>query len=528
MCGRARCTLSPDAVTRATGARPAWRDQHLYSPSFNVAPGTFLPVVVRAPVSAPHSASPRAASASAKMAPGELEVAGNGCAEAEGGEADGRAQEDAGGARGKEEAAEGEDHAAGERGEAAEGRWEEQAEGAVEERAEGEGEVQVMKWGLIPSFSSKAQPPDHYRMFNARCESLHEKASFRRLLPARRCLVLLDGFYEWKKEGSKKQPFYIHMSDERPMVMAGLFDRWTNAQGDELFTFTIVTTAASQRLQWLHDRMPAILASQHHMSAWLHGKLSGPHSIASLCAPYNHPDLVWHAVTPQVGKPSFDGPQCVQAIPLKPAVASTPITQFFARKRQKVPAINAGGSGGVERQEVDVGAVREGHGVKCEEGGSRMKDAEETAVQEAQDEIGVRDGEGSRASEGGEKEQPKGDCEGDEEHDDCQDNCQGAEGVNRRENGLGEGLVPATPLPQDARVHASLPSTQPEQQISGSTLASLVVSTLTSSKLASPVSTKRHQQGARGLRPAPKRRKGSSEAAESDNQMSIRRFFKVP
>ncbi|CAI5477741.1 unnamed protein product [Closterium sp. Yama58-4] len=307
-----------------------------FRPSFNVAPGTFLPVV-RAAASATPSASQHAASASAKLAPAESEGAAESCAEAEEAHEEGRAQEEAGEERVKggeaeqehQAEGEGEEQAEEERKGQAEGKREgkgqaqwEQAEGERKGQAEGEErEVQVMKWGLVPSFCSKAQPPDHFRMVHGRYEGRGKDADTTCSQFNMGCLLTPPSypspdarFYEWKKEGSKKQPFYIHMSDGRPMVMAGLFDCWRDAQGERLFTFTIVTTAASQRLQWLHDRMPAILPSQHHITAWLHGKLSGPDAITQCCSPYNHPDLVWHAVTPEVGKPAFDGPQCVQPV----------------------------------------------------------------------------------------------------------------------------------------------------------------------------------------------------------------------
>ncbi|CAI5489533.1 unnamed protein product [Closterium sp. Naga37s-1] len=354
-------------------------------------------------------------------------------------------------------------------------------------------------------------------MFNARCESLHAKPSFRRLLPSQRCIVLLEGFYEWKKEGSKKQPFYIHMNDGRPMVMAGLFDCWTNAQGERLFTFTIVTTASSQRLQWLHDRMPAILPSQHHVAAWLHGKLSGPDAITHLCSPYNHPDLLWHAVTPEVGKPAFNGPQCVQPISLKPALSSTPITQLFARKRQKTPPTDAVGTGGVDKQEAEAGegALEEGHRVKGEEGGSG-EEKQLAGVQEAPVEAGAGADEGDGASE----EQAKGGSSANE--------TQEGAGEQRSERGVVEELLPVTPLPQDMRAHASQSSTQSEQHPPAPASAPPVAATVILPR-ASPVveattaseggsSERRTDAGLAGERPAQSARGDGSArrpAAES-------------
>lgn len=112
--------------------------------------------------------------------------------------------------------------------------------GAVRARPAGGGDggsaqdgsvIQCMKWGLVPSFTGKTEKPDHFRMFNARSESVKEKASFRRLIPKNRCLVAVEGFYEWKKDGSKKQPYYIHFQDHRPLVFAALYDMWTNSDG---------------------------------------------------------------------------------------------------------------------------------------------------------------------------------------------------------------------------------------------------------------------------------------------------------
>uniref|UniRef100_A0A7N2MLC0 Embryonic stem cell-specific 5-hydroxymethylcytosine-binding protein n=1 Tax=Quercus lobata TaxID=97700 RepID=A0A7N2MLC0_QUELO len=91
-----------------------------------------------------------------------------------------------------------------------------------------------------------------YMLFNARFESINEKASFCRLIPKNRCLVAVEGFYEWKKDGQKKQPYYIHFKDGRPLVFAALYDAWENSEGEILYTFTILTTSSSSALQWLH------------------------------------------------------------------------------------------------------------------------------------------------------------------------------------------------------------------------------------------------------------------------------------
>ncbi|CAN8287902.1 unnamed protein product [Cochlearia groenlandica] len=192
--------------------------------------------------------------------------------------------------------------------------------------------VQCMKWGLIPSFSNKTDKPDFFKMFNARSETVAEKASFRRLLSKNRCIVAVDGFYEWKKQGSKKQPYYIHFKDGRPLVFAALFDSWQDSTGETLYTFTILTTASSTALNWLHDRMPVILGDKDSIDTWLDDPSTS--KLKPLLAPYENSDLVWYPVTSAIGKPTFDGPECIQQIPLK-ATQNGLISKFFSAKHPK-------------------------------------------------------------------------------------------------------------------------------------------------------------------------------------------------
>ncbi|PSR86309.1 Embryonic stem cell-specific 5-hydroxymethylcytosine-binding protein [Actinidia chinensis var. chinensis] len=194
----------------------------------------------------------------------------------------------------------------------------------------GDGAVlHCMKWGLIPSFTKKSEKPDHYKMFNARSESICEKASFRRLVPNSRCLVVVEGFYEWKKDGSKKQPYYIHYKDGRSLVFAALYDSWKNSEGEILYTFTIVTTSSSSTLEWLHERMPVILGDKESTDTWLFGSTSS--KFETVLKPYEETDLVWYPVTPAMGKPSFDEPECIKEIKLK-MEETKPISKFFSKK----------------------------------------------------------------------------------------------------------------------------------------------------------------------------------------------------
>ena len=105
-------------------------------------------------------------------------------------------------------------------------------------------------------------------MINARSETAATKPTFRKPLRERRCLILADGFYEWKREGSRKQPYYIKLRDGEPFAFAGLWDRWQPADGQPLETCTILTTTPNEVVQRIHDRMPVILPSSAY-SVWL-------------------------------------------------------------------------------------------------------------------------------------------------------------------------------------------------------------------------------------------------------------------
>ncbi|KAF3780551.1 Embryonic stem cell-specific 5-hydroxymethylcytosine-binding protein [Nymphaea thermarum] len=198
-----------------------------------------------------------------------------------------------------------------------------------ERGANSEPVVHCMKWGLIPSFTKKTEKPDHFKMFNARSESACEKASFRRLIPNNRCLMAAEGFYEWKKDGHKKQPYYIHFNDHRPLVFAALYDSWTNAEGEVIHTFTILTTRCSSALEWLHDRMPVIFGDDDSKNAWLSSLPST--KVVGMLQPYEGTDLAWYPVTPMMGKPSFNGPECIKEIQLKQEQRAA-ISSFFSKR----------------------------------------------------------------------------------------------------------------------------------------------------------------------------------------------------
>ena len=86
--------------------------------------------------------------------------------------------------------------------------------------------LKTMTWGLVPSFTPSTSTPDFFSMYNARSESLNEKVAFKNLISRRRCVVIINGYYEWRSEVGKKQPYYLYFNDKRPMMIAGLYDVW--------------------------------------------------------------------------------------------------------------------------------------------------------------------------------------------------------------------------------------------------------------------------------------------------------------
>lgn len=127
------------------------------------------------------------------------------------------------------------------------------------------GEISLLTWGLIPSWVKDEEGAKSIRMktFNARSETLAEKPSFRSSYKDKRCMVLVNGFYEWQHTGEKKIPYFIRLMDDVPFALAGLYDNWINRDtGEVLNTFTIITTRANPMMEIIHNtkkRMPAIL-----------------------------------------------------------------------------------------------------------------------------------------------------------------------------------------------------------------------------------------------------------------------------
>ena len=132
-------------------------------------------------------------------------------------------------------------------------------------------ELVMLRWGLVPFWAK--DPAIGNRMINARAETVAEKPSYRAAYKHRRCVVLADGFYEWRREGEIKTPYFISLKSGEPFALAGLWERWTDKETDEeLQSATLITTAANAFMESLHHRMPMVLQPDS-ANAWLSGDM---------------------------------------------------------------------------------------------------------------------------------------------------------------------------------------------------------------------------------------------------------------
>ncbi|MBC7931476.1 MAG: SOS response-associated peptidase [Rubrivivax sp.] len=171
-------------------------------------------------------------------------------------------------------------------------------------------EGSFFQWGLIPSWAKDAAIGN--KLINARSETVSEKPSFREAFARRRCLVPVDGFYEWSRQGEKKQPYYFHMKDEEPFAIAGLWERW---EGEEspLETCTLLTTGANELLAPYHDRMPVIVKPEDY-GLWLDADVRRADQLTPLLSPYPHDEMIACAVSRLVNSPSNDDSRLVEPL----------------------------------------------------------------------------------------------------------------------------------------------------------------------------------------------------------------------
>ena len=177
-------------------------------------------------------------------------------------------------------------------------------------------QIKLMKWGLIPSWSK--EPKANYSTINARVEGIETKPAFRKPFRTQHCLIPANGFFEWKKPElvkAPKIPYFIYLKgNEAPLfAMAGLYDIWRDEHGQELYSFTIITTEANELIKPLHNRMAVILPEEFE-SIWLDTTNTNPAKFLSILKPFPPKLMVAHLVSNQVNSPYNNTPELIEPL----------------------------------------------------------------------------------------------------------------------------------------------------------------------------------------------------------------------
>lgn len=175
---------------------------------------------------------------------------------------------------------------------------------------DGQRQITKMHWGLIPSWST--EPKASYSTMNARADTLATKPTFRAAYKARRCLVIADGYYEWKAEGKKKLPFLYEIDGGKPFAFAGLWEQWWGDDKDALplESCTIITTEANSLASQIHNRMPVILSpNDYHL--WLDPLIKDTAKVAPLLDQFPEDRMSVRPVSTFVNNARNEGPDCI-------------------------------------------------------------------------------------------------------------------------------------------------------------------------------------------------------------------------
>ncbi len=185
-------------------------------------------------------------------------------------------------------------------------------EAAVVVQREDRRAITAFRWGLIPHWADN--PKIGSRMFNARAETLASSPAFRDAFRRRRCLIPVDSFYEWRREGTIRQPYRVIRTDGAPLALAGLWSGWRDPESDEVRrTFTIVTTTPNALMRSIHDRMPVLVPAEA-WAIWLDPAPPDPGELTGLLVPAPDAVLDAYAVSRAVNSVRNDGPGLIEPL----------------------------------------------------------------------------------------------------------------------------------------------------------------------------------------------------------------------
>ncbi|UWG95408.1 SOS response-associated peptidase [Dehalobacter sp. DCM] len=173
-------------------------------------------------------------------------------------------------------------------------------------------QLKFFRWGLVPSWAK--DPQSGYKMINARAETIDTKPSFKHCFREQRCLVLADGFYEWKREGKRKTPYLFKVRDRKFFAFAGIWDSWKSPAGTVLYTCSIITTGPNEQMAPIHDRMPVILDKENER-IWLNPELNDTEKLKQLLVPYPAVRMEAYQVSDYVNSVKHDSIACIQPVP---------------------------------------------------------------------------------------------------------------------------------------------------------------------------------------------------------------------
>ena len=168
----------------------------------------------------------------------------------------------------------------------------------------------MLRWGLVPFWSK--EPGGKRPLINARAEGIETKPSFRGPIRHRRCIVPASGFYEWGRQGTGKQPYFVRPAVAEFFALAGIWDHWEGKQGEVIESVAIITTSANELMQSIHDRMPAILEKED-VAGWIAPATKLEKALAML-KPCSSTRMMTYTVSSLVNSTRHDGPECVARV----------------------------------------------------------------------------------------------------------------------------------------------------------------------------------------------------------------------
>ncbi|TDL91872.1 SOS response-associated peptidase [Vibrio vulnificus] len=168
-----------------------------------------------------------------------------------------------------------------------------------------------LRWGLIPFWAKDEKVG--YKMINARAETIAEKASFRNAYKKKRCLIVADSFYEWKKTPERKIPMRIKLKNHAPFGMAGLWESWKSPEGISIYSCSVITTVPNELMTSIHDRMPVILKPEDEKD-WLNPSINDPAYLQQYLKSFDSEQMEAFEVSTDVNSPKNNSPNLIQQI----------------------------------------------------------------------------------------------------------------------------------------------------------------------------------------------------------------------